>query len=201
MAQAGDARLLRRGVRLEYLTLAWNGVGAAVLAVAAWRARSLALAGFGLDSLIEILASAVVIWQLAGADKGRERTALRVISVSFALLSLYIPAQAALGLLVGARPSGSPWGVAWLALTVVAMLALASGKRSTGRRLGQQVLISEAGVTLVDAGLAAAVLVGVALNALLHWWWADPLSSLVIVGYGVRESRETWRHASALPPD
>jgi divalent metal cation (Fe/Co/Zn/Cd) transporter len=199
MGQADDARLLRRGVRLEYLTLAWNVVGVGVLALSAWRARSLALAGFGLDSLIEILASAVVVWQLTGAGKGRERTALRVISVSFALLCCYILAQAALGLIAGARPAASPVGLAWLALTVVAMLTLAAAKRSTGRRLGQQVLISEAGVTLVDAGLAAAVLVGVALNALLHWWWADPLSSLAIVGYGARESREAWRHAKAIP--
>ncbi len=191
------AGLLRRGRRLEYLTLGWNLVGAGVLALFAWRAKSLALAGFGLDSLIEILASAVVLWQLAGTGKGRERTALRIISISFALLCLYVLAQAVVVFASGARPAPSPGGVVWLALTVAAMSALALGKRRTGIELGNQVLISEAGVTLVDAGLAASVLVGVALNILLDWWWADPLSSFVIVVYGVRESRAAWVHAGA----
>ena len=98
----------------------------------------------------------------------------------------------------GARPAPSPGGLVWLALTVAVMLALASGKRRTGRQLGNQVLISEAGVTLVDACLAASVLVGVGLNTLLHWWWADPLSSLVIVGYGVREGLQAWTHAASV---
>ena len=192
-----EAKLLRRGRRLEYLTLSWNVVGVGVLAVAAWRARSLALAGFGLDSLIEILASAVVVWQLTGTGRGRERTALRIISISFALLCLYVVAQAIVVLVSRMRPQPSLGGLVWLALTVAVMLVLASAKRRTGLQLGNQVLISEAGVTMVDAGLAASVLVGVALNTLLHWWWADPLSSLAIVVYGVRESREAWAHAGA----
>lgn len=190
-----QAALLRRGRRLEYLTLGWNVVGVGVLAATAWRARSLALAGFGLDSLIEILASAVVLWQLAATGKTRRRAALRIISISFALLCLYILVQSALVFIGGERPSPSPGGVIWLAFTVVAMLALAEGKRRTGRELGNQVLISEAGVTRVDAYLAMAVLAGVLLNTLLHWWWADPASSLVIVVYGVRECRDAWAHA------
>jgi divalent metal cation (Fe/Co/Zn/Cd) transporter len=194
MRSDGSA-LLRRGLLLEYATLGWNVVGVAVLATTAWRARSLALAGFGLDSLIEILASAGVIWQLAGADKGRERTALRIIAVAFVALAVYITAQAAYVFWSGAHPSPSILGVAWLAVTVAAMLGLAAGKRSTGKQLGNQVLISEAGVTMVDAYLAAAVLVGVGLNTLLGLWWADPVSSLVIVFYGLREAREAWGHA------
>ena len=193
-----EAALLRRGRHLEYLTLGWNVAGVGVLAVAAWRAKSLALAGFGLDSLVEILASTVVVWQLTGTGRGRERTALRVISISFVLLCLYVVVQGVVGFASGARPAPSPGGLIWLALTVAVMLALARDKRRTGLRLGNQVLISEAGVTLVDAGLAASVLVGVALNTLLHWWWADPLSSLAIVVYGLRESREAWAHAEAL---
>ncbi len=191
------ATLLRGGLRLEYATLGWNVVGVAILALAAWRARSIALAGFGLDSLIEILASAVVVWQLKGHHKERERIALRIIAVSFVALAAYIAAQAAFLLWIGAKPAPSPVGAAWLALTVMAMLALAAGKRSIGRRLGNQVLLSEAGVTMVDAGLGACVLVGVGLNALFGWWWADPASSLIIVFYGIKEAREAWGHASA----
>lgn len=193
-----DAALLRRGLLLEYATLGWNVVGVAVLAFTALAARSLALAGFGADSLIEILASAVVVWQLKGEGKPRERLALRIIAIAFILLAIYIAAQAGYVFWSGARPLPSVPGAAWLAVTVVAMLALAAGKRATGRRLGNQVLISEAGVTMVDAYLAASVLVGVGLNTLLGWWWADPLSSLVIVVYGLREAREAWGHAASV---
>ncbi len=191
------AALLRLGLGLEYATFAWNVVGVAVLAVAAIRAGSVALAGFGLDSLIEILASAVVIWQLKGEGRGRERVALRVIAAGFLLLAVYIVAQAGYGLWRGVRPTPSPLGTAWLVGTVAAMVALAAGKRATGRRLANPVLLSEAGVTLVDAGLAACVLAGVGLNALLGWWWADPVSSLMIVVYAVREARQAWSHSVA----
>lgn len=192
--ETSAAALLRRGLSLEYATLAWNVVGVVVLAVAATRARSVALAGFGLDSLIEILASAIVVWQLKG-DERRQRPALRLIAVAFVLLAAYIAVQAGFSLSSGAHPSPSALGVLWLVLTVAAMFALATGKRATGRRLGNPVLVSEAGVTMVDAYLAAAVLVGVTLNTLLGWWWADPVSSLIIVFYGVKEAREAWTRA------
>jgi divalent metal cation (Fe/Co/Zn/Cd) transporter len=189
-------RLLRRGLRLEYATLAWNVVGSVVLLAAAAVAGSLALAGFGVDSVIEIVASAVVVWQLKGtAGDGRDRLALRVIAAAFALLALYIAAQAAQILLVADHPGTSTVAIAWLALTVAAMLALAAAKRATGERLGNPVLVTEARVTLVDGALAAAVLLGVALNAAAGWWWADPLAALVIVGYSVREARHAWREA------
>ena len=190
-----DAALLRRGLFLEYVTLAWNIVGVAVLAFAALNARSLALAGFGADSLIEILASAVVIWQLKGIGKAREPVALGVIAAAFALLAIYIVTQAAYLFWSGARPSPSIPGMAWLAATVAAMLALAGCKNATGRRLDNQVLISEAGVTKVDAYLAASVLIGISANTLLGWWWADPASSLLIGFYALREARAAWGHA------
>ena len=192
-----DAALLRRGLFLEYATLVWNIVGVAVLAFAALNARSLALAGFGADSLIEILASAVVIWQLKGSGRTRERIALRVIAAAFVLLAIYIVTQAAYLLWSGARPSPSIPGMAWLAATVAAMLALAGCKDATGRRLDNQVLISEAGVTRVDAYLAASVLIGISANTLFGWWWADPASSLLIVFYALREARAAWGHAGS----
>lgn len=192
------ATLLRQGLLLEYATLGWNVVGVVVLGFAALAAKSLALAGFGADSLIEILASAVVVWQLKGDGRGRERIALRVIAVAFVLLAIYIAAQAAYVFWSSARPGPSTLGIAWLAVTVVAMGGLAAGKRATGRTLENQVLISEAGVTMVDACLAGAVLTGVSLNALFGWWWADPVSSLLIVFYGLREAREAWAHASSV---
>ncbi len=191
--------LLRRGLRLEYATIAWNVVGSVLVLAAAAAARSVALAGFGLDSLIEIVASAVVVWQLTGTDKARERTALRVIGYAFVLLALYIGAQSLYVLAVGFKPHRSIVGISWLALTALAMFALAYGKSATGRALGNRVLETEARVTIVDGLLAVAVLVGLVLNAGLGWWWADPLAALVIVYYGLREGRAALRESAAVP--
>ncbi len=189
--------LLRRGLRLEYATLAWNVVGCVVLLIAAIAASSVALAGFGVDSLIEIAASAVVVWQLKGASgDGRTQAALKVISIGFGLLAIYIAAQGAYTLASTSHPGRSTAGILWLALTVVAMLALAVGKRSTGARLGNPVLMTESRVTVIDGLLAAAVMVGVALNAAAGWWWADPISAFVIMLYAIREGRHAWLEAA-----
>jgi divalent metal cation (Fe/Co/Zn/Cd) transporter len=189
--------LLRRGLMLEYATLGWNVVGVVVLAAAAIAAGSVALAGFGVDSLIEIVASAVVVWQLKGEEGShRERAALRIIAVSFILLAVYIAVQVAVTLTSGEHPGHSTLGIVWLVVTVLAMLVLAAGKRDTGRRLGNPVLQAESRVTVIDAALAAAVLTGVVLNAAAGWWWADPLSALVILIYGVREARHAWAEAA-----
>jgi divalent metal cation (Fe/Co/Zn/Cd) transporter len=186
-------RLLRRGLRLEYLTLGWNVIGSVVVIVAAVAARSVALTGFGLDPLIEIFASVVVVWQLTGVSQARERQALRLIGGAFFALALYILGQSAVVLVAQAHPRHSGPGIVWLAATLAAMLLLSYGKRITGRQLGNAVLTTEARVTLIDAYLAAAVLVGLILNALAGWWWADPLAGLVIVYYGIREGRTAWR--------
>jgi divalent metal cation (Fe/Co/Zn/Cd) transporter len=152
--------LLTRGRLLEAATLGWNVVGIVVLAVAAIRAHSVALAGFGLDSLIEIGASTVV----------------------FA---------------TGYHPQPSPLGIVWTAVTAAAMFALAAGKRRTGKRLNNPVLITEGRVTVIDGLLACAVLLGLALNATIGWWWADPLAGLVIVYYAIREAKEIFTEHAA----
>lgn len=188
--------LLRRGLRLEYATLAWNVVGSVLVLAAATAARSVALAGFGLDSLIEILASAVVVWQLKGVDKQRERKALRLIGSAFMLLALYIAIQSTYVLAAGFRPHHSQLGIAWLTLTAIAMFTLARGKAITGIALGNRVLQTEARVTIIDGLLAVAVLAGLLLNAALGWWWADPLAAFVIVYYGLREGRTALSEAN-----
>jgi divalent metal cation (Fe/Co/Zn/Cd) transporter len=193
MPRVVQAPLIRRGLLLEYLTLGWNVVGVVIVAVAAYKARSVALAGFGLDSLIEIFASVIVVWQLLGINQHRERLALRLIGAAFFALALYILAQITVILLTRSHPAPSIGGIVWLAATFVAMLMLASGKRVTGKQLGNVVLMTEGHVTLIDAYLAGAVLIGLILNALFGWWWADPLTSLVIVYYGIREGIHAWR--------
>ncbi len=185
--------LLQRGLVLEYATLSWNVVGTVVLIIAAVAARSVALSGFGVDSLIEIVASAVVIWQLKGDEgSGRERRALRVIAVAFVLLAIYISVQSAVTLGSQSHPGHSTLGIVWLAATVLAMFALAAAKRDTGERLGSAVLQTESRVTVIDGALAAAVLAGVILNATAGWWWADPLSAIVILIYALREADHAW---------
>jgi divalent metal cation (Fe/Co/Zn/Cd) transporter len=184
--------LLRRGRILEGITLGWNGAGIIVLAIAAVRARSVALAGFGLDSLIEIGASTVVLWELSGTGEDRQRRALRLIGGAFLALAAYLTVQSIIVLAVGYHPGHSPLGIAWTAVTAAAMFALAAGKARTGKELGNPVLITEGRVTLVDGILAIAVLAGLALNAAAGLWWADPLAALVIVCYALREAREIF---------
>ena len=184
--------LLRRGFALEFVTLGWNVVGVAVLAAAAIAARSVALAGFGLDSLIEIGASTVVIWELSGTGQARQRRALRLIGYAFAVLAVYLLVQSTVVLVAGYHPRHSPAGIGWTAVTAAVMFALAFGKARTGAALGNPVLQTEGRVTLVDGILATAVLAGLALNAALSWWWADPAAGYVLVFYAAREVREIF---------
>jgi|SRR3954453_6119844 divalent metal cation (Fe/Co/Zn/Cd) transporter len=180
--------LLRRGFVLEGITLGWNVVGVVVLAVAAVRARSVALAGFGLDSLVEIGASTVVLWELSGTGEERQRRALRLIGVAFLLLAIYVTAQSIYVLVIGHHPKHSPLGITWTAVTAVVMFTLAAGKARTGAALGNPVLRTEGRVTFIDGLLATAVMFGLILNATLGAWWADPIAGFVIVFYGMREA-------------
>jgi len=186
------ARLLRRGFVLEYVTLGWNVAGIIVLAVAAVAARSVALAGFGLDSLIEIGASTVVIWELSGTGEGRQRRGLRLIGYAFAGLAVYLLVQSTVVLAVGYHPRHSVLGIGWTAVTALVMFALAAGKARTGRALDNPVLRTEGRVTLIDGILATAVLAGLALNAAAGWWQADPAAGYVLVYYAAREVREIF---------
>jgi divalent metal cation (Fe/Co/Zn/Cd) transporter len=184
--------LLRRGFALEYVTLAWNVAGIVVLAIAATAARSVALAGFGLDSLIEIGASTVVIWELSGTGAERQRRGLRLIGYAFAALAVYLAVQSTVVLAAGYHPRHSVLGITWTAVTAVVMFALASGKARTGRALDNPVLRTEGRVTMIDGILAVAVLLGLVLNAGLGWWWADPAAGYVLVYYAAREAREIF---------
>ena len=184
--------LLRRGFALEYATLAWNVAGIVVLAIAAISARSVALAGFGLDSLIEIGASIVVIWELSGTGEERQRRGLRLIGCAFAALAFYLLMQSTVVLASGYHPHHSVPGIIWTAVTAAVMFVLAAGKARTGRTLGNPVLQTEGRVTLIDGILATAVLLGLVLNAALGWWWADPAAGYVLVFYAAREVREIF---------
>lgn len=188
-------RLIRRGRGLEIATLGWNVVGVVVLVFAAIAARSVALAGFGLDSLIEIGASTVVLWELADVGQKRQRQALRLIGCAFVALSLYLVVQSSVVLALGDHPRHAFVGIVWTAVTALVMFGLAAGKRQAGNALDNPVLRTEGKVTMIDGILATAVLVGLALNAGLNWWWADPAAGYVLVYYATREAREIFTPA------
>ena len=181
--------MVRRGFALEWATLGWNAAGIIVLAIAAVTARSVALAGFGLDSLIEIGASTVVIWELSRTGTDRQRRGLRLIGCAFAALAVYLLVQSTVVLIVGYQPRHSVPGIIWTAVTAAVMFSLAAGKARTGAALGNPVLQTEGRVTLIDGILATAVLAGLVLNAALGWWWADPAAGYVLVFYAAREVR------------
>lgn len=184
--------LRRRGFILEFATLGWNVVGVGVLAVLALSASSVALAGFGLDSLIEIGASVVVIWELSGSGDERQRRALRLIGIAFVALAVYLFAQSSVALVTQNHAHPGAAAIAWTALTAVVMFALATGKHRTGRALGNQVLTTEARVTFIAGILAVAVLTAVVLDASFGWWGADALAGYLIVFYAAREARQIF---------
>lgn len=185
--------LRRRGFVLESVTLVWNVVAIVILAILALQSSSVALAGFGLDSFIEIGASTVVLWELSGTGEERQHRALQLIGGAFAILAVYLTIQSTLALIVGHHASRSSGGILWTAITALVMFGLAVGKSRTGRALHSQVLITEGRVTFVDGLLALAVLLGLLLDEAFGCWWADPMAGYVIVFYACREALGIFR--------
>lgn len=175
------------------MTLGWNAAGVIILAYAAIAARSVALAGFGLDSVIEIGASTVVLWELADFSQNRQHRAMRIIGSAFVALSVYLAVQSTIVLAVGFRPHHSPIGITWTAVTAIAMFALATGKAKIGVTLNNSALKAEGRVTMIDGILATAVLAGLVLNSLVGWWWADPVAGYIILYYAIREARGSFK--------
>lgn len=168
-----------------------------------WQARSLALIAFGLDSLVEIFASTVVIWNLKDVrhDPGDRRVhrALRLIAVAFWTLAAFLAVTSIRSLVLGNEPDSSPLGVVYLALTAVVMFVLAGLKRRTGGDLGSETLSAEAAMTFLDGCLSTAILSALVLNAWLGWWWTDATAALVVGGFAVVEGIEHWRESAPHP--
>lgn len=189
----------RRALVLEYATVAWN-VGEAVITIALGSiAGSLALISFGTVSVIEVFASSVVVWHLKTPDDAdhaaRTGLALRLIASAFGFLALALVIAAINDLASGRRAGESPWGIAYLAVTALVMFGLALLKRKTATQLGSDPLASEATVTFLDGILSATTLVGLALNAYIGWWWADPVAGLLVAVAASNEARETWEES------
>ena len=184
--------LQQRARRLEYLTIAWNTIECLVAVGAGVVAGSIALVGFGLDSLVEVFAGFVVLWRLRRDDESRERRALRLIALSFFALAAYVAAESVRDLLVGAEAAESAVGIGLAVVSLLVMPALAMAKRRTGQRLEDRVVVADSAETLLCSYLSAVLLAGLLL-ARFGLWWADPLAALVIAGLALREGREAWR--------
>ena len=189
-------RLERRARRLAWGGNVWHVAEFAIALAAGIAASSIALVGFGIDSLIEVLAGSVVVWLFTGRRLGSEaaeRRAQQVIAVSFLLLAAYVAVESVRTLAGSVHPDPSWVGIGLAAVTAPTMPLLARAKRRVGHRLGSAATVAEGAQNLLCAYLSVALLAGLGANALLGWWWADPLAGLAIAAVAAREGLESWR--------
>jgi divalent metal cation (Fe/Co/Zn/Cd) transporter len=197
--------LRRLGLRLEWATNGWNAMEVVVTISLGVHAGSLALIAFGLDSVVEIFASTVVIRNLRDQrpDSGDRRVhrSLRLIAVAFWLLGAFLIVVSARGLIRGDRPDSSPLGVAYMAVTALVMFGLARLKRVTAHGLGNEPLQAEATMTFLDGCLSSGVLTALVLNAWLGWWWTDAAAALLVAGFAIKEGIDHWRESAPHDPE
>jgi divalent metal cation (Fe/Co/Zn/Cd) transporter len=196
---ANRASLERRAKLLAWTGNAWHAVEFGIAVGAGIAAGSVALVGFGIDSVIEALAGGVILWLFSGGRGSSlvaERRAQQLIAASYALLVAYIAVEAIRDL-AGSQHPGVSWvGIGLAAFTAPAMPLLARAKLNVGRKLNSSAAVSEAGQNMICAYLSVALLVGLLANALLSWWWADPVAALVIAAIAANEGIEAWRGES-----
>lgn len=194
--------VLQRRIRwVVAATIAYNVVEAVVALVAGRVASSSALVAFGLDSVVEVLSAAAVAWQFSAPDpEARERTALRLIAVSFLGLAAFVSVDAVRTLLGSDRAEPSTVGIVLAAVSLAVMPVLSWLERRTGRELGSSSAVADSHQTLLCAYVSAVLLVGLVLNSTLGWSWADPLAALVIAGWAVKEGLEAWRGDACTVP-
>lgn len=194
-------RLEAQAMRLEYATIGWNVVEMVISIGLGIAARSLALVAFGLDTMVELFASGVVVWHLRHPGRDGDLVtarALRLVAAAFLVLAVVVATGSIWALASQSPPDESPWGIAYLALTVLVMLGLGLAKRAVGSRLGSEPLAAEARMTILDAALALGVLVGLAANVLFGWWWADPVAALLVAAAAISEARENLEEAGDM---
>jgi divalent metal cation (Fe/Co/Zn/Cd) transporter len=191
--------LRRRAFQLEYATIAWNLVEGIAALTTGLLAGSVSLVAFGLDSSVEVFASAIVVWELNGADRRRERRALRAIGAAYLVVAVYILFDAGNALRVANRPEASPLGMILLAATVLVMTGLGIAKLRVGRELDSQTVEADGRFSLVDGSLAGAVLAGLVFTALFGWWWADAVLAIGISVLAFWEGRKALIGANDEP--
>ena len=187
------ARWRRTALLLAWGTIAWNSLEAVIAIASGAEAGSIALVGFGLNSIVEVGSAIVVVWQFSGADAEREQRALRLIAGSFFVFAAYVAAHAFWDLVARSEPAESVPGIVLASLSLVVMPVLAVAKRRVGQKMSSRTVVADSGQTLLCSYLSAVLLVGLVANATFGWWWADPIAALVIAALAVREGREAWR--------
>jgi divalent metal cation (Fe/Co/Zn/Cd) transporter len=196
-ASESRAAYIRRGLRLEYLTIGYNLLEAAGSIIAGTIAGSIALLSFGLDSLIEVTSGAALVWRLASdhtpGNEVRERTALRVVGWCFIGLAVYIGSDSIKSLWLQEGPEKSIWGIVLAVASMIVMPLLARAKRQVAARLGSASLKADAKQTELCMYLSVILLGGLALNAVLGWWWADPVAALAMVPIMLKEGRQALK--------
>ncbi|MEV8368303.1 cation transporter [Microbacterium sp. NPDC064584] len=194
--------ILRRRIRwIVGFTITYNVIEGIIALIAGGAASSAALIGFGLDSFVEVLSAAAIAWQFAAPDpETREKPALRIIAVSFFALAAYVSVDALLSLTGLREPEHSPVGIALAAISLVIMPVVSWLERLAGRELGSASAVADSKQTLICAYLSAALLVGLLLNSLFGWAWADSLAALFIAGFAVKEGLEAWRGDACTVP-
>lgn len=193
--------VLARRIRLFVAaTISYNVIEAVVALTEGARVSSTALIGFGLDSVIEVSSAAAVAWQFSGRDpEAREKIALRVIAFSFFGLAIYVMVDALRAMLGGGEAEHSTVGIALAALSLIIMPVLSYAQRRAGRELGSLSAIADSKQTLLCTYLSAVLLVGLVLNSLFGWFWADPIAGLVIAAIAVREGFNAWKGDTCCP--
>jgi len=194
LAPAERKRLGRRAQLLAAASVTYNAVEAVIAIVAGLVAGSVALIGFGLDSVVEVSSGLIILWQFRHElPESRERKALRLIAISFFALGAYVTFESIRALLGDAEPEPSPIGIGLAIASLLVMPFLSWAQRRTGRRLGSQTVVADSTQTLLCTYLSGVLLAGLVLNATLGWSWADPVAGLVIAAVAVREGLEAWR--------
>ncbi|KWV33326.1 cation transporter [Micromonospora rifamycinica] len=193
--------LARRIRLLVAATIGYNLIEAVVAISAGAAADSTALIGFGLDSIIEVSSAAAVAWQFAGRDpEAREKATLRIIAISFFALAAYVSVESARALLGGSEAAHSTIGLMLAALSLAFMPGLSYAQRRAGRELGSRTAVADSKQTLLCTYLSAVLLVGLGLNSVLGWNWADPIAALVIAAVALKEGRDAWRGETCCAP-
>ena len=193
--QRDTARLRRRGLRLAWFIVVWDVIEGVVAVTAGLAAGSIALLGFGIDSGIEVFAASVVIWQLRGGARARMQTALRLIAISFFVLAAYVGFEAVRDLITADKAAESIVGIVLNAIALAVMIPVAIAQRRTGRELDNEVLVAQSSETWLSNYLSISLLVGLGVNAVLGWWWADPVVALLIAAIAFESGRDAWRES------
>ncbi|RYC05546.1 cation diffusion facilitator family transporter [Nocardioides zhouii] len=194
-------RLGRRAQLLAATSVAYNVAEAVIAITAGLVAGSVALVGFGLDSIVEVSSGLIILWQFRHPlPESRERTALRLMAVSFCALAAYVAVESVRALASGHAPDPSPIGIALAAASLAIMPFLSWAQRRTGRALGSNAVVADSTQTLLCTYLSAVLLAGLLLNATLGWHWADPIAGLVIAAVAAKEGRDAWRGEGCCGP-